>query len=604
MHRTPKHTVSQVHPGPMGRRGRRGSAYVLAAIAVVVLSTLGVGMLTAAWQTRLNAIKFKNETVSMLAAEAGYEQAIYWMSQQQDMLSALKNQTPGTSGSLAFVDGACDYAIELQSFAAARPVYKVVSKGRSGRFSRTVNVLVLQAISGWDMGTCGVPSSSSSTQAVYFADTEIIDVPIQINNQHDSPDQRDIHITGSPQFRQTVGMGEGQYNDGGGDKYAGVMDMFDGGIYFNQPDSKVTDEDAIAAKITRFEDSTKSNFQFKPVATAASQVQNPNAAVQLEFFVEGGVGKVRITTDCTVRGFQQSSDSRTWDFKLRPGDTGTPYQRYDIYAYHLVPGVPSGVTWDITDSYVTQKIGSCESMPGGQIFVDGNVIIGGNKTEHGGDQVVNGKITVVATGNIWIADSIVVDGAHDADGRPSADNPNILGLIAQGVVKVVDPGMTDPDVGSVGFIPVEPSGFDYVPIGRPDPGSWVSVWTKVKVGKKFVWQWVQEYQEAPEYKRHLPDSMVVEAAITVGGGGWGAENVQRGSYGGRKEETPSQDYLVVRGTITEVMRGVVGLIGSDGCYKRYYLDTRLLEGILPGDIWLRGKYIPAPAGWEDYQSSI
>jgi len=608
MHRIPKPTALQVSTSPMGRRGRRGSAYVLAAIAVVVLSTLGVGMLSAAWQTRLNAIRFKNETVSMLAAEAGYEQAIYWMGQQQDMLSALKNQTPGTSCSLAFVDGACDYAIELHSFANARPVYKVVSKGRSGRFSRTVDVLVLQAISGWDMGICAVPSSSSSTQAVYFADSEIIDVPVQINNRHDSPDYRDIYITGSPEFRQAVGMGEGHYSDGGSDKYSSVIELFDGGIYFDQPDSKITDQDAIAAKIARFEDSTKSNFNFKPVATAKSEVQSPSAAVQLEFFVEGGAGKVRITKDCTVRGFQQPYDSRTWDFKLRPGGVATPYERYDIYAYHLVVGqaVENGVrlTQDITDSYVTQKIGACESAPGGQIFVDGNVIIGGDGTEHNGDQVVNGKMTVVATGNIWIADSIVVDGAHDADGRPSADNPNILGLIAQGVIKVVDPGMTDPDVGSVGFIPEEPSGFDYVPIGRADPGSWVSVRQQVKVGSRWVWQWVQEYQEAEEYERHLPDPMVVEAALTVGGGGWGAENVRRGYYGGRKEDGGSQDYLVVRGTIVEAMRGVVGLIGSDGFYKQYYLDARLLEGILPGDIWLRGKYIPAPAGWDDYRSSI
>jgi len=565
----------------MGSRGRRGSAYALAAVAIVVLTILGVGMLSAAWQTRLRAIKFKSETVSALAAEAGYEQAIFWMSQQQDMLSTLKNQTPGTTGSLAFVDAACGYTIELHSFADARPVYKVVSKGQSGRFSRTVDVLVLQAISGWDMGMCKVPSGASSTYPVNFAAAEIIDIPIQINDQHDDPDQRDIYIIGDPQFVQPVSMGEGRHTGGGGDKYAGVIQAFDAGICFDQPDSKVTDAQAIATKVERFEDTTKSNFKFSPVATAGEQVENPHAAVQLEFFLHGNVGKVRITKDCTVRGFQQPYDSRTWDFKIRPGGIGAPYERYDIYAYHLVRGLAknAGQIKDITDFYVTQQIGAVESEPGGQIFVDGNVIIGGYKTEHNGDQVVKGKITVVATGNIWIADSIMVDGAHDADGKPSKDNPNILGLIAQGVVKVVDPGMTDPNVGSVGFIPDEPPGFDYVPIGRADP-------------------------EALEYERHLPDPMVIEAAITVGGGGWGAENVRRGSYGGRKEDGGNQDYLVVRGTIAEAIRGVVGLIGSDGFYKRYYLDARLLQGILPGDMWLRGKYIPAPGGWHDYQSSI
>jgi hypothetical protein len=26
-----------------------------------------------------------------------------------------------------------------------------------------------------------------------------------------------------------------------------------------------------------------------------------------------------------------------------------------------------------------------------------------------------------------------------------------------------------------------------------------------------------------------------------------------------------------------------------------------MNGILPGDIWFSGKYIPAPAGWSDYR---
>ncbi len=100
--------------------------------------------------------------------------------------------------------------------------------------------------------------------------------------------------------------------------------------------------------------------------------------------------------------------------------------------------------------------------------------------------------------------------------------------------------------------------------------------------------------------------MVVEAAMTIGGGGWGAENVTREWnrvwYGNRKEENEPQDKLVVRGTITEACRGVVGVIGTDGFLKYYYYDERLLEGILPGDIWMRGKYIPAPAGWRDYRN--
>jgi hypothetical protein len=45
------------------------------------------------------------------------------------------------------------------------------------------------------------------------------------------------------------------------------------------------------------------------------------------------------------------------------------------------------------------------------------------------------------------------------------------------------------------------------------------------------------------------------------------------------------------------------LVGTDGYLKHYYLDWRLLTGILPGDIWLRGKYIPAPGGWHDYRAA-
>lgn len=110
----------------------------------------------------------------------------------------------------------------------------------------------------------------------------------------------------------------------------------------------------------------------------------------------------------------------------------------------------------------------------------------------------------------------------------------------------------------------------------------------------------------PPRRRHLPDPMVVEASMVIGGGGWGAEDVRRGSYGARKEwpgsdKDPWGDYLIVRGTIVERCRGVVGLIGYDGYYKKYYFDTRVLSGILPGDIWMQGKYVPAPGSWHDYR---
>ena len=557
-----------------------GSVLVLVVVSLIILATLGGGLLTVAYGVRHRAIAMKNETVAMLAAEAGYETAIFWMSQQDDMLNALQDEVTGTNETLEFADGDCDYKIEFYSFIGARPVYRVISNGHSGMFNKTVDVLVVQAIGGWDMGICRVPAGSSSTYPVSYASGEIIDMLLHINKLDDSPDERDIYISGSPQFLQPVGMGESRYTDEGSDKYASVMGLFDGGICFDQPDSKITDESAIVEKVERFEESTANQFKFCPAANAA--VSNPLPAVQLEFFVEDGVGKVRITNDCTVRGFKQSSDSSTWDFKVKPGTGGTEYERYDIYAYHLMPDDADSTgerfVSRVDETYVTQSIGGAESEPGGQIFVNGNVIIGGDKSSHSGDQVIKGKITVVATGNIWIADSTVVDGEHDADGKPSSDNPNILGLISQGVIKVIDPGMSD--YSYVDDKPVEPNNFEYVPIGRPD---------------------YDDDDDENKHKRHLPDLMEVEAAITVGGGGWGAENVRRSPYGDRKEAGGYPDYLIVRGTIAEAIRGVVGLIGSDGYIKHYYLDERLLQGVLPGDIWLQGKYIPAPAGWHDYR---
>lgn len=578
----------------------KGSALVLVVMSLVILTTLGLGMLSAAYGVRHKAIKLKNEAVAMLAAEAGYEKAVFWMSQQQDLLSSLQDGVAGTSGSLSFADGDCDYQIQFFSFVGSRPVYKVVSKGHSGAFDRTVEVLLVQAISGWDMGMCRVPTGMSATAPVYFANGEIIDMPLHINDLKDSPDNIDIHISGDPEFMQSVAMGESRHTDGGSDKYQSVLDSFDNGIYFDQPDSKITDSDSIQTKVDRFRDTTKLQYSLSPKAKAP--VAKPHAAVQLEFYVEGGVGNVRVTNDCTVPGYQRNSDIKTYDFEIKPGASETTqFIRYDIYSYHYMPenAEQDGLRYvvPIEDTYVTQSYGGEESEPGGQIFVDGDVIIGGDKAEHDGDQVVKGNITVVSTGNIWIADSVLVDGAHNADGTPSAGNPNMLGLISQGVIKVVDPGISSYSQGGLNSYPGPPpevNKSEYVPIGREDPGEWV--WKRV--GKK----WQKVYEPAEPYERHLPNEMVVEAAITVGGGGWGAENVQRGSYGGRKEDGGNQDKLILHGTITEAIRGVVGLIGGDGYLKYYYFDERVLEGVLPGDIWLRGKFIPAPAGWVDYRT--
>ena len=555
-------------------------------------------MLTVAHGIRLKAIRLKNEAVARLSAEAGYEQGIFWMSQQKDMIRALQEGVSGANGTLSLASGKCDYHIEFFSFFGSRPVYKVISNGQSGAFSRTVDVLVVQAISGWDIGLCEVPLGKKSTSPVYFADGEIIDMPLHINDRQDNPDEKDIHVIGNPKFMQPVAMGESRYTDGGSDKYAPVIDTFNNGIYFDQPDCRITDIDSIDSKVKRFEDSTKMEYIFKPKAQAP--IPSPHAAVQLEFFVEEGVGKVCVTNDCTVLGYQRNHDYKTLDYEIQPGSSDvTEFRRYDIYSYHYMPkdAVEKGqrLTLAIEDTYVTQSFGGVETEPGGQIFVDGNVVIGGDRTKHDGNQVVKGNITVVATGNIWIADSVVVDGEHDADGMPSRDNPNILGLISQSVIKVVDPGISSYDEKDENNYPGPPEKlkfFEYAPIGRIDDAG-----ADTSDGD------TDEHYDEDLYSRNMPDEMVIEASLTVGGGGWGAENVQRGSYGGRKEASGNQDSLIVRGSITEAIRGVVGLVGADGYLKSYYFDERLLEGILPGDMWLRGKFVPTPAGWRDYRTT-
>ena len=227
---------------------------------------------------------------------------------------------------------------------------------------------------------------------------------------------------------------------------------------------------------------------------------------------------------------------------------------------------------------------------GGQIFVDGNVIIGGavvtgpsGRTLMASNMLpslVGGRLTVVATGNIWIVSPILYAGAQDpgvgGGWVPNASNENVLGLFSQfGVVKVVDPGLssnvptTGPGVPAE-FIDTGGSVLSYQPIGYQ------------KTSPPFIWD------------RQLLQPMAVQAAITVCGGGWGAENV-----GARTNTNPDgKDTLIVAGSITEAVQGMVAE-DNNGFRRYYHFDDRLLGGILPGDMGLQSKYIPTPGGWSD-----
>ena len=49
-----------------------------------------------------------------------------------------------------------------------------------------MEVLVIQGVSGWDMGMCRIPLGSNLTYPVNFAGGEIIDMQVQINNINDN----------------------------------------------------------------------------------------------------------------------------------------------------------------------------------------------------------------------------------------------------------------------------------------------------------------------------------------------------------------------------------------------------------------------------------
>ena len=63
-------------------------------LAILLLAIAGFGLLTISDGLRQRTAVIKNEAAAMAAAEAGYEKAIYWMSQQSDMISGLNDAEP------------------------------------------------------------------------------------------------------------------------------------------------------------------------------------------------------------------------------------------------------------------------------------------------------------------------------------------------------------------------------------------------------------------------------------------------------------------------------------------------------------------------------
>jgi len=508
------------------------------------------------------------------------------------------------------------YTISFDRFLGSQPVYEIVSEGNYGQFSRRIRAFVVQKVSGWDMGLCKIPSGSWDSQRAYFTGEDIVEMPIHINIEHTPQDNSaDIYISrrSRPRFSYRVSMGESRYTWWGSnkDKYRSLIYLFEKGIYFDQSECNVTDPSSsgvnasAARKVTRFSRITKSKFNFAPVSDPVVDLIDSGwfsaPAVQLEFYVSGeGAGMVRITNNCTVC----CTDGAGNDYMLAAGQVN-PYTLYPIYGYHYADSSVS-VSHPITSTYVRQQVSSSSGSgasadAGGQIFVAGNVIIGGAVgIDAAGNMVMagtrlysklKGRLTVVATGNIWVVNPIVYAGSQQADYEggyltklvPSPENQNVLGLFSEfGVVKVIDPqlssvvprNISNPRIPAV-YVDAAGSTLTYQPVGfqaaLPSP----------------VWDRQLQSPQLPQ------SSMVVQAAITVCGGGWGAENI-----GARTSVNPSgTDNLVVAGSITESVQGIVSDGIGNGFRRCYYFDKRLLTGILPGDMWLQSKYVPTPGGW-------
>ncbi len=571
-------------------RRQSGAVLPLIVILVVVLTMTGMALLTVAEGRLHQAIRTKSQESAFSAAEAAYEKAVFWMSKQIDMLDALESAE--ASGTLDFDQGHSDYSVRFSTFMGARPVYQIVANGYAGIYQRTIKAYVIQAVSGWELGMCRSPSGPSATTALNFVDGEIIDFPMHINDLGDKPDNRDIYISGKPDFRAHVSMGESRYTSGGTDKYSTVMNLFPNGISFNQPSSRIVNPDSVSIKVDRFRDTTNPSYRFTPRIINSipkdslgktgfyKMVVTETPAVHMKFYVKDGQGYVRIYNDCTVAVYTRDGTSaNSYDYCIAK-EGGTSYWKYPIYGCHFSPGDYTDIRIDDPASslYVCQEFGGIKSDPGAQIYVDGNVIVGCSQEDAAvlgaSLNTVKGRLAVVASGNIWMTNSLQVEGEHQDSGLPDLDNPNIIGLISQGVIKVVDPGMTTNNLlyNTTNFDATKVAG--YMPIGLKD-------------GTK-------------TYDRVLPGTVIVEAAMTVGGGGWGAENVYRtSSYPGRENYNGSKnDKLVIRGSLTEAMRGIVGS-GTNGYLKQYYYDERVMTGILPGNVWLKGKYLLIPGGWTE-----
>lgn len=605
--------------------------------AVLVLVIIGLGLLKISYGARIRSIRVQNVASAKLAAEAGYEKAIHWMSEQEDVLSALA-PLPGrfgrgsstikavsVGGGISFSNSEADYTISFENFSDCQAMYKVISRGHCGQGHWVIETLVTQATTGWDIGRTRIPAGPYllNEMPAHFAPFDVIEMPVHINCHGWPVDyiwpedgETDIRFTAKTVLRHRVSMGESRYRSWGRnkDKYARVIGRFEGGIFFDQPNSKISGPASLGGiekRVQRFERDTKSVFNFSrrtgnqprisPVIPGTDERVNV-PAVQLEFYLESDTGMVKITNNCTVTTLPGGKFDYVRDFD----SSSHAYKPSPVYGYHYAKSYNWSTSYNgpVAGTYVSQKITLpsgkvAETEKGGQIFIDGNVIVGGEVQSVRGQRYINikgrrgdkqwrpnklkGRLTVVATGDIWVVSPLEYDGPQsditDSGGSlvkkvPLYDNPNVLHLFSQfGSVKIIDPRLSlqVPKQLTQPIKYTDQGGYqlEYQPVAKKDPTSRFS------------------------FRRNLPSSMVVQAAITCGGGGWGMENL-----GSNSRKFDKEAILIVAGAIAEPVQGAV-VRGVGGFKRHYYFDERFLNGILSCNMGLQSKYIVAPGGWSD-----
>ncbi|MBC8392817.1 MAG: hypothetical protein H8E17_09680 [Deltaproteobacteria bacterium] len=100
---------------PRGKDVRsQGFALTFSLILVIILMLIGFAVIKVAQGTAVQSILFQNESIAMSNAEAAYENAIYWMSGNPDLL--LDMDISGTSGTITFPNSTADYKVEFYGF--------------------------------------------------------------------------------------------------------------------------------------------------------------------------------------------------------------------------------------------------------------------------------------------------------------------------------------------------------------------------------------------------------------------------------------------------------------------------------------------------------